>query len=99
MLEIGKERDGDATGKCVALGLIDVAIVERLGGLLRLAGEALDSGVAENVIRAGLADRGGGAHLDIDLALSVDQAVDVAHVPAERPEKGSRNSLRSVASL
>ena len=86
-LEIGEDGDGNATGKGIALGLVDVAGVKGFGRFLGLAGEALDAGDAEYVVGSRLATGEGGAHLDVHLALGVDEAFCVAHVPAESTEE------------
>lgn len=86
--KVGEDREGHAPGKGVALGLEDMAVVEDLGGLLGLAGETLGAVQAEDVVGPGLAARQVGAHLDVHLALGVDESLLVPHVPPESAEEG-----------
>jgi hypothetical protein len=87
LLEVGEDGQGDAAGKGVLLRLEDVTVVKGLGGFLGLAGEALGAVEAEDVVGAGLAAGEVGADLDVHLALGVDQALLVAHIPAEGAEE------------
>ena len=87
-LEVREERERHAASEGIALGLKNMRVAEDLRRFLGLTSEPLDAGSAKYVVGARLATGDGGTHLDVDLALGVNEALGVAYVPAEGTEEG-----------